>query len=90
MVREWAGEERKLQTIYIGGGTPTSLPEEELKTFMEMVHRTFPADSLEEFTVEAGRPDSLNREKLRILKAYGSSRISINPQSMNQKTLDLI
>ncbi len=90
MVREWAGEERKLQTIYIGGGTPTSLPEEELKTLMEMVRRTFPADSLEEFTVEAGRPDSLNREKLRILKAYGTGRISINPQSMNQKTLDLI
>lgn len=90
MVREWAGKERKLQTIYIGGGTPTSLPEKELKRLMEMVHRTFSTDSLEEFTVEAGRPDSLNQEKLRILKAYGTGRISINPQSMNQKTLDLI
>ncbi len=90
MVREWAGKEKKLQTIYIGGGTPTSLPEKELKTLMEMVHRTFSTDSLKEFTVEAGRPDSLNQEKLRILKAYGTGRISINPQSMNQKTLDLI
>lgn len=90
MVKEWAGERKELQTIYIGGGTPTSLPEAELKKLMEMVNQIFNLDAVKEFTVEAGRPDSLNREKLRILKEYGVQRISINPQSMNQKTLDLI
>lgn len=90
LVKEWAGADKGLQTIYIGGGTPTSLPEDVLRMLMEMVNRIFAVDAVKEFTVEAGRPDSLSREKLRILKEYGVQRISINPQSMNQRTLDLI
>lgn len=90
LTREYLGEERELQTIYVGGGTPTSLPEDKLERLMEMIGRIIPKESLREFTVEAGRPDSITGEKLRILKAYGVGRISINPQSMNQRTLDLI
>ncbi len=89
LTREYLGG-RKLQTIYVGGGTPTSLPEDKLERLLEMICRIFDRNALREFTVEAGRPDSITREKLAILKAHGVGRISINPQSMNQKTLDLI
>ena len=89
LTREYLGE-KELQTIYVGGGTPTSLPEDKLERLMEMICRIFDRKDLREFTVEAGRPDSITREKLAILKDHGVGRISINPQSMNQKTLDLI
>lgn len=79
-----------LQTIYIGGGTPTALPEPWLAKLMALVQRIFPLSEVAEFTVEAGRPDSITEEKLRILKEAGVGRISINPQTFNQKTLDLI
>lgn len=81
---------KELQTIYIGGGTPTSLPEEQLDRLLDMVCEVFDFSGLREFTVEAGRPDSITREKLKLLKAHGVSRISINPQTMAQETLDLI
>ena len=85
------GSKKKyLNTIYIGGGTPTALSEAGLERLLTAVHKYFPVEKTLEFCVEAGRPDSLNPEKLRILKKYGVNRISINPQSMNQKTLDLI
>ncbi len=83
-------EKKELQTIYIGGGTPTSLPEEQLERLLDMVCTVFDRSALREFTVEAGRPDSITRRKLEILKAHGVGRISINPQSMDQETLDLI
>lgn len=89
LVREYEGD-NQLQTIYVGGGTPTSLPEKELFQLMETIRNVFSLDNLREFTVEAGRPDSITREKLQILKDHGVGRISINPQTMNQKTLDLI
>ncbi len=79
---------KKLDTIYIGGGTPTALSADELKVLMEMLNPT-PAGLLE-FTVEAGRPDSITREKLRVLKEAGVSRISVNPQTMNEETLKRI
>lgn len=81
---------RELHTVYIGGGTPTSLQEQELKRLMDMLQRHLPVHELLEFTVEAGRPDSITREKLRILKAAGVTRISVNPQTMKQQTLDLL
>ena len=81
---------RKPVSIYIGGGTPTTLNEEELKRLFDSVHRLFDLDSIREFTVEAGRPDSITKEKLRILKENGADRISVNPQSMNQETLKII
>ncbi len=79
-----------LDTVYIGGGTPTSLSAEDLECLLRKLKDTFDFSMVREFTVEAGRPDSITREKLRVLKKYGVSRISINPQTMQQKTLDLI
>lgn len=87
-----AGEmgDRPLDTIYIGGGTPTSLTAEQMDRLLAQICRLFPADKVREFTVEAGRPDTITREKLEVLRKYPVSRISINPQTMNQETLDLI
>lgn len=82
--------EKKLTTLYVGGGTPTSLDEEQLERLMIMIKKYFDFSHMQEFTVEAGRPDSITRGKLQILKKYGVDRISINPQSMRQKTLDFI
>ena len=130
-VHRMCGElHRPLQTIYIGGGTPTALDEHWLQVLMDLVHEicgeanvSILRDShtssengrscvcatseawtddaawmhtatgmpgIVEFTVEAGRPDSITREKLKILKAAGVDRISVNPQTFCQKTLDLI
>lgn len=80
----------KVQSIYIGGGTPTSLDENSLKCLIDMTKEHFISDSLEEFTIEAGRPDSLNHEKLKIIKESCVTRISINPQTINDKTLEII
>ncbi len=82
--------DKKLISIYIGGGTPTTLNEEQLERLLIKVVNNFRMSTVSEFTVEAGRPDSITYEKLRLLKKYGVTRISINPQTMNQKTLDII
>ncbi len=79
-----------LESIYIGGGTPTALCEEQLERLLEKVQKTFDFTHVKEYTVEAGRPDSITEEKLRLMKQYGVGRISINPQTMQQKTLDTI
>ena len=84
------GLEKKLTTIYIGGGTPTSLNEAQLERLLIKINETYDLASIHEFTVEAGRPDSITYEKLRLMKQYGVTRISINPQTMNQETLDVI
>ena len=81
---------RKLSSIYIGGGTPTTLTDKQLRRLLQKVKQSFPMEHVEEFTVEAGRPDSIDLEKLKVLKEEGVTRISINPQTMNQKTLDHI
>ena len=81
---------KKLQTIYMGGGTPTSLEGYQLSKILNVVKKNFDLSNLLELTVEAGRPDSITREKLEALKTSGVDRISINPQTMQQKTLDLI
>lgn len=81
---------RTLDTVYFGGGTPTSLTAEELDAILTKVEQTFDLSAVKEFTVEAGRPDSITEEKLRTLRAHGITRISINPQTMKQSTLDLI
>ncbi|MCR4694511.1 MAG: coproporphyrinogen dehydrogenase HemZ [Pseudobutyrivibrio sp.] len=82
--------DKKLTTIYIGGGTPTSLDAEHLERLLSLIDKYFDTDSLLEYTIEAGRPDSITREKLEVMRNHPVSRISINPQTMNQKTLDLI
>lgn len=81
---------KPLHTIYIGGGTPTSLNEEALERLLNMVDHYLPTDKVSEYTVEAGRPDTITEEKLRIMARHPISRISINPQTMNDKTLKLV
>lgn len=81
---------RKLASVYIGGGTPTALDARQLSRLMEALHKYFPVDRSVEFTVEAGRPDSITEEKLKVLRMHGTGRISVNPQTMQQKTLDII
>ena len=77
-------------TIYIGGGTPTTLTAVQSDRLISSIEELFDLNGLKEFTVEAGRPDSIDIDKLKILRKHGIDRISINPQTMNQKTLDLI
>lgn len=79
-----------VQTIYIGGGTPTALDIKQLEILLDKIDREFNIQSIKETTIEAGRPDTINREKLELIKKYGIERISINPQTMNQETLGLI
>ena len=83
-------KDRPLSTIYFGGGTPTSLNPQDLDEILTKVEELFPVEQAVEFTVESGRPDSITREKLQVLRNHGISRISINPQTMKQATLDLI
>lgn len=80
---------KALNTVYIGGGTPSSLRVEELEKVISFVRKEFDTD-IKEFTVEAGRPDTINSELLIMLRNYGVDRISINPQTMNNETLERI
>ncbi|MDO5538672.1 MAG: coproporphyrinogen dehydrogenase HemZ [Eubacteriales bacterium] len=84
----WA--EKKLDTVYIGGGTPTTLEPYQLDRLLTKMEECFDYSHLKEFTVEAGRPDSITREKLQVLRKHNISRISINPQTMNDRTLEII
>lgn len=79
-----------LDTIYIGGGTPTTLSAEELDRLLNMIEEYYDVTKLLEFTVEAGRADSITKEKLEVLYRHHVTRISVNPQTMNQATLDII
>ncbi len=81
---------RPLHTVYLGGGTPTSLEPKELERVIKKIKLEFDLSSCREFTVEAGRPDSITEEKLSVLRENGVDRISVNPQTFSQKTLDLI
>ena len=81
---------KKLDTVYIGGGTPTTLEAEQLKVLFDALMENFDCHNLAEFTIEAGRPDSITREKLMMIRNYPVTRISVNPQTMNQETLDII
>ncbi len=81
---------KKLNTIYIGGGTPTTLSPERLQRLLQKIRASFDTGHLQEYTVEAGRPDSITREKLKVLLSHGIDRISINPQTMKDETLKII
>ena len=76
-----------LQTIYIGGGTPTSLSAGQLRQLMGAVRDSLSLEGLAEYTVEAGRPDCTDAEKLAVIKEYGATRISINPQTFSDQVL---
>jgi oxygen-independent coproporphyrinogen-3 oxidase len=78
---------KNLQTVYIGGGTPTSLSAKQLDVLLGAVGKYFDISSLSEYTVEAGRPDTVNADKLNVLKANGVSRVCVNPQTLNDETL---
>ena len=81
---------QQIITLYIGGGTPTSFNNDDFKKFLEIIKKHINIDNLIEFTIEAGRPDTINEYKLKLMKEFNVTRISINPQTFNQKTLDLI
>ncbi|MDO5017731.1 MAG: coproporphyrinogen dehydrogenase HemZ [Lagierella massiliensis] len=77
-------------SIYIGGGTPTALDESDLERLLSGIEEIYDLNSFQEFTVEAGREDSLSSEKLKILKKFNVTRISLNPQSFRSETLEKI
>ena len=79
-----------LDTVYIGGGTPTTLSPVELDRLLTKLKTAFDFSSVQEFTVEAGRADSITREKLQVLSEHGVTRISVNPQTMREETLKMI
>lgn len=79
-----------VEQIYIGGGTPTTLSAEQLEQVLAAVRTHIGLGRVQEYTLEAGRPDTITAEKLLAAKRGGINRISINPQTMNQKTLDKI
>ena len=81
---------KEIETLYIGGGTPTTLDAEEMDILIKALFKELDLSKIKEFTVEAGRPDTINREILECLKKNNVTRISINPQTMNQETLDKI
>lgn len=79
-----------LDSVYIGGGTPTTLEPEQMDRLITALKSFFDFTMVKEFTVEAGRADSITREKLEVLKRHSVTRISVNPQTMKQETLDII
>ena len=78
---------KRISTIYIGGGTPTTLNEDQLRKLLSFIKERVNTDELIEFTVEAGRPDTITEGKLRVAKEYGVTRISVNPQTLNDDIL---
>lgn len=79
-----------IDTVYFGGGTPTAIPADDIRTIMECVRNNFDLDKIREYSFEAGRPDTITEEKLNVIKEYGANRISINPQTLNDDVLKVI
>ena len=80
----------RLESVYIGGGTPTTLSAVQLQTLIETIRSCFDMTTCREFTVEAGRPDTIDEDKLRAILTGGADRISINPQTLNDRVLEVI
>ena len=80
----------RLESVYVGGGTPTTLSAEQLALLLRTIRENFTLSTIREFTVEAGRPDTITAEKLDALKDGGVTRISINPQTLNDDVLKII
>lgn len=80
----------RLETVYFGGGTPTTLNSNQLTKLFDTIESSFDLSSLREYTVEAGRPDTVTEQRLLALKSAGVTRISINPQSFNDEVLNEI
>ena len=79
---------KTLRTIYIGGGTPTTLTARQMKALLDCIRESFDLSRCIEFTVEGGRPDTLDQEKLHVIAQNGADRMSINPQSMVDSVLE--
>lgn len=79
-----------LDSVYFGGGTPTAISAEQLALLMKRIKDNFDMSKLREYTVEAGRADTITREKLQVIKDFGATRISINPQTLNDDVLKAI
>ena len=77
-------------TVYFGGGTPTTLTEEQLDRLCTELEEQFDLSAVREYTVEAGRPDTITEGKLRVLRMHGVSRVSVNPQTMSDRILEVI
>ena len=84
------GREWHIDTLYIGGGTPSVLSAAQIRTLMDTLSENWPLETLKEITFEAGRPDTITVEKLKVLRDYPVNRISINPQTLQPKTLERI
>lgn len=80
----------KLESVYMGGGTPTALTAEQLKKVTDAIDESFPVSAVREYTIEAGRPDSTTKEKLKVMKDCLTTRISINPQTFSDDVLKVI
>jgi len=80
----------KIDTIYFGGGTPTSISAEDIRRIMSCVKDSFDLKNVREYSFEAGRPDTITEEKLHVIKEYGADRISVNPQTLNDDVLRVI
>ena len=78
---------RHIRSVYIGGGTPTTLTSDQMAKLLDAIHDSFDLSRCLEFTVEGGRPDTLNEEKLRTIFEHGADRMSINPQTMEDHVL---
>lgn len=93
-IRGTAAASKKLglvpETVYIGGGTPTAISAAELEAVMNTISECFDLKDISEYTVEAGRPDTVTQEKLEVILRCGATRISINPQSMSDTVLEAI
>ena len=81
---------KRLATVYIGGGTPTVLSPEQLDSILSVLSEGCDLSQLDEFTVECGRPDTITKEKLSVLKRYNVTRVSVNPQTLNDEVLEKI
>lgn len=79
-----------IASIYVGGGTPTTFDAVQLETMLKTVEESFCLNGLKEYTVEAGRPDTITKEKLQVMKKYGVGRVSVNPQTMSDSVLEVI
>ena len=80
----------RVKTIYIGGGTPTILDETQLEWLLSLVEENIDVSTVEEYTLEAGRPDTITEGKMRVAVAHGINRISVNPQTLNDDVLRII
>ncbi len=88
VAEDFAG--KTLDTVYVGGGTPTTLEPDQIRNLLGYLREKIDLSHVKEFTVESGRPDSITREKLRAMKEMGVTRISVNPQTMSDETLRII